>query len=104
VRLGLAVCLVIASLGCAMAQTQTPTVAPPTPLPSPLPRGLNYYSCVMNCDTRAGTCQGSCSVSNSPNTTFGATTAGARPDPGALSQCYLACTNQQLACKQACPH
>jgi hypothetical protein len=107
-RVALAVCIVIAGLGCAQAQTQTPTVPPPTPLPSTLPSARAYYSCLMNCDTKNGMCQGQCSVGNAPTTTFPsasttAAAAGTRPDSGALSQCFSSCTNQQLACKQACP-
>jgi hypothetical protein len=27
---------------------------------------------------------------------------GGRPDPGALSQCFINCSAQQLTCKQSC--
>jgi hypothetical protein len=105
-RLSLAVCLVLAGVGCASAQ-QTTTVPPPPPgLPSTFPQAQAYAACLMNCDTRSGTCQGTCSVSNSPSFTFAAPTAGTRPDPGALAQCYQSCTTQALTCKQSCtpPH
>jgi len=102
VRLRLAVCLVLAGLASAQAQ-QTTTVPPPPPgLPSSFPQYSTYSSCLMGCDTKSGTCQNTCSVSNSPSVTFAAPVAGTRPDPGTLSQCYLACTTQALTCKQAC--
>jgi hypothetical protein len=104
-RLRLAVGFVVAAVACAHAQ-QTTTPPPPQGLPSTFPQFQTYAGCLMNCDTRAGTCQGSCSVSNSPSLTFAPTTAGARPDPGTLAQCYAACNTQALTCKQACnpPH
>jgi hypothetical protein len=85
---------------------QTTTIPPPPPLPSTFPQFQTYAGCLMNCDTRAGQCQGTCSVSNSPTFTFAPTTAGTRPDPGALAQCYLSCNTQALICKQTCtpPH
>jgi len=107
VRFWLAVCVVLAGIGCARAQ-QTTTVPPPPPgLPSSFPQYQTYSGCVMNCDSKATTCQSTCSVNNSPSTTFPssatiAASAGTRPDPGTLSQCYLACTNAQLSCKQTC--
>jgi hypothetical protein len=103
--LSLAVFLVLAGVGCASAQ-QTTTPPPPAGLPSNFPQVQAYAACLMNCDTRSGTCQGTCSVSNSPTVTFAPTSAGTRPDPGALSQCYLSCSTQVLVCKQACtpPH
>jgi len=109
VRVRIAVCLVVAALGSAHAQ-QTTTPPPPTGLPSTFPQFQTYAGCLMNCDTRSATCQSTCSVSNSPSFTFAptgtGTTAGTRPDPGALAQCYLSCNNQALVCKQTCtpPH
>jgi hypothetical protein len=81
---------------------QTVTVPPPSGLPSFLPQAQALTSCMMNCDTRVGMCQGACSLNNSPSVALAAPTVGSRPDPGALSQCYLGCTTQQLSCKQAC--
>jgi hypothetical protein len=104
-RLRLAVCLLLAGLGSAHAQ-QTTNTPPPPSLPSTFPTFQTYSSCLMNCDTKSGACQGTCSVSNSPSLTFATTPAGTRPDPGALAQCYLACNTQVLTCKQTCipPH
>ena len=109
-RLRLAVCLVLAGVVGAHAQ-QTVTVPPPAVSPpSTFPQFQTYAGCLMNCDTRAVTCQSTCSVSNSPSLTFAqtgtGTTAGTRPDAGALTQCYLGCGSQALACKQTCtpPH
>ena len=108
-RLRLAVCLVLAGVAHAHAQ-QTVTVPPPAPVPSTFPQFQTYAGCLMNCDTRSATCQSTCSVSNSPTSTFAqtgtGTTAGTRPDPGALSQCFLSCNTQALTCKQTCtpPH
>ena len=107
-RLWLVVCLVLAAVAHAHAQ-QTVTVPPAPSLPSTFPQFQTYAGCLMGCDTKAGTCQSTCSVSNSPSVTFASptsTTAGTRLDPGALSQCYLSCNTQTLACKQACtpPH
>jgi hypothetical protein len=104
-RLRLALCFVLAAVSGASAQ-QTTTVPPPAPLPSTFPQFQTYAGCLMNCDTRAGTCQGTCSVSNSPTLTFTTTPVGTRPDPGALAQCYQSCTTQALTCKQTCtpPH
>ena len=105
-RLRLALCFVLAAVSGAYAQ-QTTTVPPPAPLPSTFPQFQTYAGCLMNCDTRAGTCQGTCSVSNSPAFTFASpTTTSARPDAGALAACYQSCTTQALACKQSCtpPH
>jgi hypothetical protein len=105
-RLRLAVCLVLAGVGCASAQQTTTVPPPPAGLPSNFPQVQTYAACLMNCDTKQGTCQGTCSVSNSPTFTFAPTPAGTRPDSGTLSQCYLSCTTQQLTCKNACtaPH
>jgi hypothetical protein len=108
---------VLAAVAHAHAQ-QTVTVPPPTSLPSTFPQFQTYAGCLMNCDTRAGTCQSTCSVSNSPAVTFAAPSstpsatrsdpslAPVRPDAGALAQCSLNCSTQALACKQACspPH
>jgi hypothetical protein len=106
-RLRLAVFLVLAAVGSAHAQQTTNT--PPQPgLPSTFPQFQTYAGCLMNCDTRSVTCQSTCSVSNSPTTTFAttSTTSGTRPDAGTLAQCYLGCNTQALSCKQTCapPH
>jgi hypothetical protein len=110
VRLRLAVCFMLAAVCSASAQ-QTTTVPPPPPgLQSTFPQFQTYAGCLMNCDTRAGTCQGTCSINNSPPTTFSTTatgtTGGTRPDPGALGQCYSVCNTQALSCKASCtpPH
>ncbi len=101
-RARLAVLVLLAGVTC--AQAQQPVAVPlPTPLPSTLPRAQAYYACLMNCDTRQGVCQGTCSVSNSPSVTFATPSAGSRPDAGALAQCNLNCMTQLLTCKQACP-
>jgi hypothetical protein len=119
VRYRLAVGILLTSVACAFAQTRDdqrpirlaqssqapisqPTITSPTSPSSP--QSQAFTSCVMNCDTRAGTCQGTCSVGNSAATApslFGPTFSP-RTDIGALPQCYLNCTTQQLACKQAC--
>ena len=105
-RVRLAVCFVLAAVVGAQAQ-QTTTVPPPPPgLPSTFPQFQTYAGCLMNCDTKAGTCQGTCSVSNSATLTFATTPVGTRPDPGALAACYQSCNTQALSCKQVCtpPH
>jgi hypothetical protein len=82
---------------------QTVTVPPvPPSLPSIQPQFQAFTGCVMNCDTAAGMCQGGCSVNNTPATLAATPAPGIRPNPNALSQCYLSCTGQQLVCKQAC--
>jgi hypothetical protein len=100
-----AVCFVLAVVTGAHAQ-QTTTVPPPPPLPSTFPQFQTYAGCLMNCDTRATTCQSACGVNNFACPGGFSVPAGIRPDPGAQSQCYLCCTTQQLACKQTCtpPH
>jgi hypothetical protein len=75
-------------------QTFTPPPPPVPVLPSIIPQTQAFTACVMNCDTASGSCQSACSVSNSPALTSAA---------GALTQCYLSCTSQQLVCKQTCP-
>jgi len=107
----LAVVFVIAALTCAHAQVNpaNPNAqVNPQSLPSTFPQYQNYAGCVMNCDTRLGTCQSSCSLSNTAAFTFAPTTTGTptRPDPGALTQCYMSCNSQGLVCKQSCtpPH
>jgi hypothetical protein len=106
-RVRLAVGFVLAAVAWAHAQ-QTTTPPPAKGLPSTFPQFQTYAGCLMNCDTRAGTCQGTCSVSNSPSITLAptTTTSGTRPDAGALAQCYAACNTQALTCKQGCtaPH
>ena len=105
-RLRLAVCFALAAVTGTHAQ-QTTTVPPPPPgLPSTFPQFQTYAGCLMNCDTKSATCQGTCSVSNLPTLTFATTPSGTRPDPGALAQCYAACNTQALSCKQTCtpPH
>jgi hypothetical protein len=111
-RVGLAFFFVLAVVVQAHAQ-QTVTQPPPTSPPSTFPQFQTYAGCLMNCDTRAGTCQSTCSVSNSPAVTFAApsTTLNAtRTDSSVavptLAQCYLSCSTQALVCKQACipPH
>lgn len=97
-----------------LAQSSQAPISQPIPSTSPTSpssaQSQAFTSCVMNCDTRVGLCQGTCSISNVPSvTTLGAPVSGGltpaplvRPDSGALSQCYLNCTAQQLYCKQAC--
>jgi hypothetical protein len=98
-RVRLTIGVLILCLGWTPAQAQqTVTPIPPPPgLPSIIPQTQAFTSCVLNCDTTVGLCQGACSVNNSPVLT---SAAGAHE---ALTQCYLHCTSQQLACKQACP-
>jgi hypothetical protein len=119
-RLLLAVVFVIAGLTCAHAQVNpanpnTPGVpVTPTPLPSTFPQFQNYTACLMNCDTRVGTCQSSCSLNNSPSFTL-APLASTSPGTGtgtvtsgaaSLTQCNMTCVSQSLVCKQSCtaPH
>jgi hypothetical protein len=107
-RLRLAGCLVLAAVTCAHAQQTTTVPPPPAGLKSTFPQFQTYAGCLMNCDTRSGTCQSTCNVGNSPTFTLAPTTTptGTRPDPGALAQCYVACNTQALICKQGCtpPH
>jgi len=105
----LAIGVLILGLGWTPAQTpeegppvrlaqQTVTPIPPPPgLPSIIPQTQVYTACVMNCDTASGSCQSGCSVDNSPART---SAAGVHDT---LTQCYLGCTSQLLACKQTCP-
>ena len=103
-RVLLTVAFVVAGMTCAHAQQTITPVTPPAGLPSTFQQYQNYAGCVLNCDTRVGTCQSSCSASNSPTFTFAPTTTGTptRPDPGALTQCFISCNSQALLCKQAC--
>jgi len=106
-RLRLAVCLVLASVAQGHGQQTVTVPPPPASPPSTFPQFQTYAGCLMGCDTKAGTCQSTCSVSNSPSFTFAApTSTSTRPDAGALSACYLSCNTQALTCKQACtpPH
>ena len=98
-RFRLAICALLIGIGGADAQG--PDARRPIRL-AQTSQSQTFTSCLLNCDTRSGTCQGSCGVGNSPSTTFATPTTGSRPDPGALAQCYLTCTTQQLSCKQAC--
>jgi hypothetical protein len=113
-RVWLAVSFVLAAAAQAQAQ-QTVTQPPPASPPSTFPQFQTYNSCLMNCDTRAGTCQGTCSVSNSPALTFAAPPSATNPSATrtdssvavpTLAQCYLSCSTQALVCKRACtpPH
>ena len=105
----LAACVLVLGVALAPVQTlaqQTVIVIPPPPgLPSILPQTQAFTSCVLNCDTTVGLCQGACSVNNSP-VALATPVGGPRPDPNALAQCFISCTSQQLNCKQACtpPH
>jgi hypothetical protein len=105
-RVRLAICFALAVVtGAHAKQTVTP-VPPPPPLQSTFPQFQTYAGCLMNCDSRQGTCQGTCSVTNSPTATFATTPMGTRPDPGALAACYQSRNTQALTCKQTCtpPH
>ncbi len=103
----LALCLLCALLFAVPAQAQTPqqppTFQPPQPSQTTI-QSQQLLSCYLNCDTRAGQCQGTCTQSNSAQVTLVPVTPSTttRPDPGALSQCFLSCSSQQLVCKQAC--
>jgi hypothetical protein len=90
--------------GIGSTQAQTPVTPPPTvTAPSvTTQQSQALLTCYANCDSRVGLCQGSCSQSNSALVTLAPATPGVRPDPGALTQCFLNCSTQQLACKQAC--
>ena len=109
--LRLAVAFVVAGVTCAHAQ-QTITPIPTAPsLPPNFPQYKTYAACVMNCDTRVGACQGSCSLNNTPTFTL-APFASTAPGTGtgtlttgaaSLTQCYMSCTSQALLCKQSCP-
>jgi hypothetical protein len=104
-RLRFAVCFVLAAVAQAHGQQTVTVPPPPPPLPSTFPQFQTYAGCLMNCDTKAGTCQSSCSVNNSPAVTFAgptSATVGTRPDAGALAACYQSCSTQTLVCKQAC--
>jgi hypothetical protein len=80
-----------------LAQQQFTPPPPPTPSVPPIqPQFQTFTACVMNCDTASGSCQGACSVSNSPALT---SAVGAHD---ALTQCYLSCSSQLLQCKQGC--
>jgi hypothetical protein len=85
-------------LGLGWTPAQTPEEGPPVRLAQQtvvvLPQIQAFTACVMNCDTTSGACQGACSVNNSPALT---SATGAHE---ALTQCYLSCKSQQLACKQ----
>jgi hypothetical protein len=96
-----------------LAQSSQAPIGQASPAPSPTspssPQSLAFTNCLMNCDTRAGICQGTCAISNSVSTAFAAPgpnafnpSFSARADLGGLAQCNLTCTAQQLACKQAC--
>jgi hypothetical protein len=74
---------------------QANQTAPPVPLVTP---SLNTgtLTCQVNCDTVAMNCQNSCIPTVAP-------TVGGAAAPGAGSgACNLACSTQQLVCKQRC--
>jgi hypothetical protein len=104
-RAKLAILVVLASVGPALAQ-QTVTVVPPAfTLPSTRPEYQAFSSCQMSCANVASLCQSSCSAGISPlaslaNSTFA--TTGTRPDPGAQAQCTINCSSQLLACRLGC--
>ena len=94
--------MMLARIGSAQAQTPV-TPRPAVTSPSAITQQSQaLLSCYANCDSRVGLCQGGCSQSNSALVTLAPSTPGVRPDPGALTQCFLNCSTQQLACKQAC--
>ena len=96
-RIGLWVFVAAVAVPGAFAQTQTP---PPVPIPLPNQQSFtNYNNCVMGCDSRAGLCQGGCTV---PVVSAAPPAATTRPDIGSQSQCIINCTSQSLTCKQGC--
>ena len=78
-------------------QLRSGVVLPITlPAPQLLPSGSAFTTCKMNCDTVAMNCQTACV----PGT---ASVAASLTAPaGVTGSCNLACTNQQLVCKQSC--
>ena len=85
-----------------LAQQTVTVPAPSTGIQSVLPQAQTLTNCLLNCNTSAGVCQGTCSSGNSPTLTLASPVVGVRPDPGALSQCNLNCNTQALACRQTC--
>jgi hypothetical protein len=84
---------------CLGQQITTPTPTPAIPLPQIQSQTQAYTACATNCETSSGLCRSSCSLSN--------TAASTATISGALSQCYINCSTQQLFCKNACtppPH
>jgi hypothetical protein len=113
-RLWIALAFVIAGVTCANAQQTVTPIPPPRSLPPIFPQYQSYATCLMNCDTRVGQCQGTCSLSNTPTFTL-APLASTSPGSGtgtltsgaaSLTQCNMSCISQSLVCKQSCqpPH
>jgi hypothetical protein len=121
-RLGLAAaCMVVIGIGSTAEPTAGPermlrlaqatVVTPTTPattstLPQTSAQSQQVLSCYVNCNSKIGLCQGLCSTTNSPASTFPTASPFVvpplRPDAGGLTQCFLNCSSQQLACQQAC--
>jgi hypothetical protein len=76
---------------------QANQTSPPVPLVAP---SLNTgtLTCQVNCDTTAMNCQNSCVPTGAPSATLG---GAATPGAGS-GACNLACSTQQLVCKQRC--
>ena len=94
-RYALPLYVLLAAVGSSAAFGQTDRIqlaqtVQPAPLPQLLPQSSTTNACVINCDTLAMNCSNACIV-------IGPTAAAANP-----GQCNLACTTQQLVCKQGC--
>src|SRR5262249_50286625 len=83
-----------------LAQQTVTVPAPSTGIQSVLPQAQTLTNCLLNCNTSAGVCQGTCSSGNSPTLTLASHNEGLRPDPGALGQCNLNCNSKTFGCRQ----
>ena len=97
-RYALSLYVLLAAVGSTAAFGETDRIqlaqtVQPAPQPQLLPQSSTTNACVINCDTLAMNCTNACVVVG-PTAT--ATSAGN------TGQCNLACTTQQLVCKQGC--
>jgi hypothetical protein len=97
-RYGIGVGVLLAMLGVSAAfgtervrLAQTQNIPPPPPVQL-LPQTSIANTCTLGCDTAAMGCLNTC-VPIGPATSTSS---------GASAQCNLACTSQQLVCKQRC--
>jgi len=90
-RRGFAFLVVVTFIICAGAATsralaQQGGATLPIPQPAPTLPGQGFNACMVNCNTQAGNCQGSCQ-----------STA-----PGTNPQCFINCTAAQTVCQANC--
>ena len=83
-----ALVLIAVTLGTAPSHAQQGGATLPIPQPVPTLPGQSVNACMINCNTAAGNCQGSCQ-----NVAIGTAT-----NP----QCFINCTAAQTVCQANC--